>query len=141
MGMQVLVDTNVLLDYLLIREPYAKEAERIIKACQEQVISGSIAAHSITNIFYILRKVYTVDERKSILLDICKLFHVESIDVYKLQNALRNEKFSDFEDGLQEECAITGQVDYIVTRNVKDFESGSVPCITPDKMCEILKNV
>lgn len=138
MGMQVLVDTNVLLDYLLIREPYAKEAEMIIKACQEKVISGSIAAHSITNIFYILRKAYTVDERRSILLDICKLFHVESIDIYKLQNALKNERLSDFEDGLQEECAITSHADYIVTRNIKDFEHGSIPCITPDKMCKIL---
>ncbi len=141
MVMRILVDTNVLLDYLLDREPYAKESKKIIRACQQKKLSGYIAAHSITNIFYILRKNYTVEERRMILLDICSLFTVEGIDIYKLQNSLRNEVFSDFEDSLQEECAIASHADYIVTRNIKDFEKGVVPCIMPDKMCEIISNL
>lgn len=52
MAMRVLVDTNVILDYLLKREPYDEYAEKILMTCQQKKISGCIAAHSITNILY-----------------------------------------------------------------------------------------
>lgn len=50
---RILVDTNVLLDYLLIREPFYKDAEKIVHACVEGKVKGCIAAHSISNMFYI----------------------------------------------------------------------------------------
>ncbi len=117
MALRILVDTNILLDYLLEREPYEEPARVIIKSCQKKMIDGCIAAHSITNIFYILRKNYSIEEHKGILLDICKIFYVEGIDVYKLRSALVNEDILDFEDCLQVECAKNFYVDYIVSRN------------------------
>ncbi len=65
--MKVLIDTNILLDYLLKREPYRLDSEIIVKACKDNKICGYMAAHSVINIFYILRKVYNTKERKSIL--------------------------------------------------------------------------
>lgn len=56
MELRILIDTNIILDYLLERQPYEKPARAIIKFCQQKTIEGCVAAHSITNIFYILRK-------------------------------------------------------------------------------------
>lgn len=139
MGLRILVDTNIFLDYLLEREPYEKMARVIIKACQQGIISGCIAAHSVTNIFYILRKNFSLEERREILLDICKIFSVEGIDTDKLQNALRNEKFLDFEDCLQMECAKSFHADYIVSRNPADFKNSEIKCIGPDEIYEMIK--
>lgn len=139
MTIRVLVDTNILLDYLLKREPYEVSAAKIIKACQEKKIIGCIAAHSITNIFYILRKDFSSRERRKILLNLCRLFYVESIDSYKLISALQKEYFKDFEDCLQLECGIAFRADYIVTRNIADFNNNDVTAISPDEFCSLLE--
>ena len=49
--MKVLIDTNILLDYLLKREPYRLDSEIIVKACKDNKICGYMAAHSVINIF------------------------------------------------------------------------------------------
>lgn len=68
-------------------------------------------------------------------MDICRLFAVEGIDLFKLKNALENEVFDDFEDCLQFECAKSFQADYIVTRNIDDFLNSSISCLTPEQLC------
>ena len=133
MAVRVLVDTNVLLDYLLWREPYADDAREIIVACKQKRIAGCIAAHTVSNMFFILRKTYSVSERRNILKDICKLFEVEGIDRTKVLQALNNE---DFEDCLQMECAKTFRADCIVSRNIADFSNSEVECITPEDFCK-----
>lgn len=138
--MQVLIDTNVILDYVLNRQEYGEQARKIVIACEEGQISGCIAAHTVSNMFYILRKAYTIAERREILLAVCTLFNIEGVDTDKIQNALKNEKFSDFEDCLQMECAKGCHADYIVTRNMSDFAGSDVPCIEPEQMCEILEH-
>ncbi|GHU61599.1 DNA-binding protein [Clostridia bacterium] len=111
--MRLLIDTNVLLDYLAKREPFLKSAEAIVDACATGKVDGSIAAHSFSNIFYILRNVFRVDERKKLLLDLCVLFTVEGINQQTIETSLRNNYFDDFEDCLQMECAIS----IFVTKN------------------------
>ena len=140
MELRILVDTNILLDYLLDREPHEKSARTILKACQQKKMEGCVAAHSITNIFYILRKNFSIEERRDILLDICKIFYVEGIDVKKLRYALANEDFLDFEDCLQMECAKSFHADYIVSRNLEDFKSSDIPCVDADEMCRIIES-
>lgn len=133
--MRVLVDTNVILDYLLERKPYAENAEKIVVACKQKRIMGCIAAHSVSNMFFILRKVYSVNERRDILKDICKLFVVEGLDKDKVLRALENDEFKDFEDCLQMECAKSFCADYILSRNIEDFSRSEIECIMPDEFC------
>jgi predicted nucleic-acid-binding protein len=71
--MNILVDTNILLDFLEDREPFNEAADRLFKQCEENRINGYIAVHSIPNIFYVLRKDYTVNERKDMLVGICEI--------------------------------------------------------------------
>lgn len=101
MAGKILIDTNVLLDYLLEREPFFEDAKKVIMLCTEGNTKGCIAAHSISNMFFILRKDYTAKERREILSSLCTIFDVEGIDKAKLLSGLANEDFSGFEDCLQ----------------------------------------
>ena len=136
--MKILIDTNILLDVIVKREPYFTDSEKIISMCVENKINGCIASHSVINIFYILRKSHTSKERRKILLDLCKIFDVINIDKHKMINALENERFDDMEDCLQSECANSYQANYIITRNVKDFSESKILAIEPKKFIELL---
>ena len=136
-----MIDTNVLADVLLGRDPYYDIAYNILTLCANKKVYGYIAAHSIPNLFYILRKSMTKEERRAALKDICRIVKVEGIDSFKIISALDNEDFSDFEDCLQEECAASVSADYIVTRNTKDFASSRVPAILPGEFLERCKEL
>lgn len=128
---RILVDTNVLLDYLLTRELFYEDAEKIIHACVDGKVKGCIAAHSISNMFFILRKDYNAEERREVLLNLCRIFDVEGIDKAKLLSGLQNGCFPDFEDCLQMECAKAYKAEYIVTRNIDDYKASEIKAILP----------
>lgn len=135
--MKVLIDTNVLIDFILMREPYASNAEKILLQCKNQTITGCVAAHFIMNIFYILRKEYTQQERRLILLNIRQILTVVGITKDNIENFLKNEEFTDMEDCLQMECTINFDVEYIITRNIKDFKESCIPAIEPQEFLKI----
>ena len=89
--------------------------------------------NGLSNMFFILRKDYTPEERGEILSGLCTVFDVEGIDKAKLLSGLANEEFSDFEDCLQMECAKSHGADYIVTRNVSDYSASDIKAIMPSE--------
>ena len=137
MANKILIDTNVLIDYLLEREPFFEDAKEVILSCADGKVKGCIAAHSISNMFFILRKDYSAKERREVLSNLCSIFDVEGIDKAKLLAGLSNEDFSDFEDCLQMECAKSYGADYIVTRNVSDYATSEVNAIMPKDYLEL----
>lgn len=139
MGNRILVDTNVLLDYLLTREPFYEDAKEVVISCVDGRTKGCIAAHSISNMFYVLRKDFSVKERREVLFNLCSIFDVEGIDKVKLLEGLQNEEFSDFEDCLQMECAKAYGAEYIVTRNIDDYKVSEVKPILPGDYIELHK--
>ena len=134
--MRVLIDTNIMLDVLMGRQPYFDLADRIIRLCADQRIEGYMAAHSIPNMFYILRKSMSDEDRRDVLKSLCQILKVEGIDSIKVLSAINNQNFSDLEDCLQEECAVEISADYIVTRNIKDSTASRVPAVLPDVFLE-----
>lgn len=138
--MRALIDTNILADLLLGRDPYYDIANNILTLCANKKVSGYVAAHSIPNLFYILRNSMSKEERRVALMDICQIVKLEGIDSFKILSALDNESFSDFEDCLQEECAVAVSADYIITRNLKDLVSSRVPAILPNEFVEKLES-
>jgi len=136
--MKVLIDTNVIMDVLVGREPFLEMSRYVVNLCDNCVIEGFLAAHSITNLFYMLRKYYPSDECHDILLDIFDIFSVIGIDETKLKTALQNKEFKDFEDCLQVECGREVDVDYIITRDTKDFSKSDIPCITPTEFHDMI---
>jgi predicted nucleic acid-binding protein len=130
--MVALIDTNVIMDALIDREPFAAKAREILAHCSQGKFCGYFAGHTIPNIFYILRKDYSSAERKDMLIGVCRAMDVVGIDKSILMNALTNEYFDDVEDGLQAECAASVGADYIVTRNTADFSTSPIPAILPE---------
>lgn len=136
--MTILVDTNVVLDLLLKREPYSIAARTIITKCAERDIIGYLAAHSIPNLFYILRKDYSQEERRKFIRNLCDIFRISDLNAEKIISAIYNDGFTDFEDCLQEECAVEAMADYIVTRNPEDYKKSRVKVIEPDEFVKLL---
>ena len=131
--MRALIDTNVLIDYVQQRPPYYANAYKIVNACDKSLFEGCIAAHSVPDIHYILRKLLPADERREALRILCGIFEVIQLDKGKLLSALADADFTDFEDCLQSLCASEFHADYIFTRNPKDFARSDIPAITPDE--------
>jgi hypothetical protein len=92
----------------------------------------NVASHSITNIFYILRKQFSPHERKRMLLGLCDFIEIAGVQKRQLIDALDNETFDDLEDCLQTECAKAVNADYIITRNIDDFTGSSIPAVLPE---------
>lgn len=134
----LLLDTNVLLDVILQRKPFEQHSLEVFRQCIFQKHKGIIAAHSITNMFYILRKYFSPEDLRSLLLKLTEQFEIAGIDKKKLAHGLQNINFSDFEDSLQDFCAEEWCADYIITRNTKDFACSSVPAITPEEFLKMI---
>ena len=94
--MKVLIDTNVIMDALVGREPFFEKSQYAVNLCGDRIISGGLAAHTITNLFYVLRKYFDNDKCRDMLLDLFTVFQIEEIDTDKLKNALNNRDFKDF---------------------------------------------
>jgi predicted nucleic acid-binding protein len=135
----VLIDTDVLLDFLIDRNPFTKNAKEIIKKAQDKTIGAFLAAHSITNIFYVLRKIYSPSERKQHLMKLCRFISVVEIGHEEILNALTSVEFDDIEDCLQAECAEIVDADYIVTRNIGDYVNSRIPAILPENLLKKLE--
>ena len=138
--MRVLIDTNILLDFLQRREPFYGDAEYILKECIEGNIEGYLTSHMLTDLFYILRKDFNVDERKRLLLMLCRRFHIIAEDKASMIAVLSGTGWDDLEDGLQMLCASLRKLDFIITRNIKDFRNSVVPAIMPDQFIIRYKN-
>ncbi len=135
--MVLLIDTNILLDVSLKREPFYKDSKDIFDYCVSKNVTGIISAHSITNLWYIMRKQYTKEQRRYFINSLFDYFELESIDKPKLFSAISREDFSDFEDCVQDECAVASGADFIITRNKSDFAGSKVKALTPKEAIEL----
>lgn len=139
--MKVLIDANVLLTYVTLREDtFSNEAAQIIDMCATGKIQGFIAFHTLSILWYVLRKV--PDEiRRDTIKQICEILDVAYTDKQAVLEAIGNVGFKDFEDNLQDCCAKSVGADYIVTANVNDFAGHSkVPAVAPDEFIKIVNS-
>ena len=129
-NIRVLVDTNVILDWIMVREPNSTNAKVIMEQCLFGQVQGYITSHSLTDIFYILRKDYSVEKRKQLLRLLCESMNVVPETRQTILQALNRGEWQDIEDALQMQCAKEVGVEYIVTQNLKDlFSSLFITCL------------
>lgn len=134
--MKILVDTNVIIDFLMTREPFYKASSEIIKKCANGELTGCIAFHSVPNLWYILRKI-PEGKRREWLTDICSFLEVVGTSHDEVIRAIGLNEFRDFEDCLQDKCAKSAGAEYIVTRNVGDFKNSDVQAVFPEDFIKI----
>ena len=73
----------------------------------------------------------------NVIIDICQCLYVEGTCHEEVIKAIKMAEFKDFEDCLQDRCAENIKAEYIITRNVKDFEGSTVQAVLPEKFLEI----
>ena len=137
MAMKVLLDTNIILDVLADRAPFAEDAATIFKLCETKQLTGVIYALSIPNIVYIMRKELKRDQIESVLQKLSALFEIADMKAEDLRKAASS-PVPDFEDALQCVCARRIRANYIVTRNLKDFMNSEVMAVKPSELIERL---
>lgn len=134
------VDTNVVLNWLIPTRDSHSEATSFMKEIFMGRVEGVVSSHSLTDIFYIVRKNYSIEERKNFLLLIASNFQIVPENQNDFFDVLNSPAFFDIEDGLQMRCAEKVIVDYIVTENLKDFSLSKVPAVdTASALQMILK--
>jgi predicted nucleic acid-binding protein len=129
--MNVLIDTNVVLDVLLKREPFREISSEILFMSENGIISGFVSASAITDIFYLVNKEHKDSEKSHEAIGkLCETVKIAGVDEKIIKNALAL-KWRDFEDCVQYSAATDSQADYIITRDASGFASGVIPPISP----------
>lgn len=137
-SMKVLIDTNIMIDALTNRDGRSGFSATVIDLCAKQVIDGYVALHSISNMYYILRKQYSDAERRTILKRYNEILKVAEVGNDVVDTAINNTAISDYEDALQYACAETVGAEYIVTRNIKDYGKAEIRAISPEELLKLL---
>lgn len=135
--MRVLLDTNVVLDSLLVRAPWNVDANEILRRAQPGVVDLAISALSVANIFYIGRKAVGVTRARQDVRRCLGAFEILAIDLQILSDADAI-LGPDFEDNVQIAAAVVARVDYIATRNPAHFSGSSIPAVTPQQLIAML---
>lgn len=134
-----LIDTNVIINFITKREdPYKNECFKIMQLCAENAFEGYIAFHSLSIIWYVIKKIETEAKARAWLSDLCDLLTVTGATQEQIKEAIKNQNFHDFEDCLQDECAVHVNAEYIVTCNTKDFKNAKTSVVTPDVFIKII---
>lgn len=139
-NMKVFLDTNILLDYLLKRQPFYESAKKVIEMCLYK-IDGFVTPHSLIDVFYMLseRTDATIEKSRETILKLRAVLYVIPENDDRVYMAAGNTDFADFEDSMQNESALFAGVDYIITRNKKDFEKATIPVLTTEEFIELTK--
>lgn len=134
---RILFDTNVILDVLLDRQPFAEASAAAWLAVESGIAEGMLAAHAVTTIHYLLRKEQGNVKAKRILSGILRVFEVAPVDGAVVNDALQL-AFSDFEDAVTASAARAAGCECIVTRDPKDYRGSPVRSLTPDAVIPLL---
>lgn len=135
--MRVLVDTNIILDDLLEREPFVRDAKALLQAIEDKQIQGYITATTLTDIFYIARKNKGIERARQDIFDLLALMQICTVDRSILETAILS-NLPDFEDAVQIACALNENLDAIITRDIQGFAGASLQILSAGELLERL---
>ncbi|MDR3238213.1 MAG: PIN domain-containing protein [Spirochaetia bacterium] len=128
----ILIDLNIILDYLQEREGYEKALDIIVQ-CWRKKVKGYVCAHEITTLSYFLTKMSkNRDKNIKIISTILELFEIIEINKPILKKALLS-NIGDYEDAVIVESAKEKRIDYIITKNTKDFKNSQIKILMPEE--------
>jgi predicted nucleic acid-binding protein len=131
--MKALIDTNVVLDALMSREPWRDGAERILLAAAEGRFQGYLSASAVTDVFYLLRKHLgsggEVRDAIGRLFQVVRVLDVTEADCL----AALDSAVEDYEDAVQAAAAARAGFDWVVTRDQSGFAGGGIRSAAPEE--------
>jgi predicted nucleic acid-binding protein len=135
---QVLFDVNIILDVLQEREAFYDFSARLLALAETGRIQGWLAAHSVTTLFYLVAKGRSPEQARVTLTSLLQFLKIAPVDQNTIEQAL-NLPYRDFEDAVQMMAALQIRADYLLTRNVKDYQPAPLEVIQPVELLAILQ--
>lgn len=136
--MKLLIDTNIVLDVLLKREPFYNNAIGVMNLAQYSNIQEYVSASAITDIYYIAYR--QIKDKKlvgELLGRLLKIVSVAAVSEKEIRKALEL-GWNDFEDAVQYSVAVLSEMEGIVTRNPKDYKEADIDIWLPEKLLQEL---
>jgi predicted nucleic acid-binding protein len=134
----VLIDLNILLDVLQKREPFYEISAALLATVETGRVKGYVAAHSVTTLFYLIRKDRSAAEARATITNLMQFIKIAPVDQSTIEQAL-NLDYGDYEDAVQMISAVQCKADYLITRNVKDYQPALLTVLKPVDFLGTLK--
>ncbi len=136
---KIFIDSDVILDLLAKREPFYPYAAELFSLVEKGKIKAYVSAIIITNLHYVLRKLTNKEQAIKSLQKLKLLVKILPVDEKIIDLALASE-FKDFEDSIQYYVAKENGIDFLLTRNKKDYKTADITILTPEEYLKLPKN-
>ncbi|ENU24954.1 hypothetical protein F993_00338 [Acinetobacter proteolyticus] len=130
MSERIFIDSDVILDVALARQPFVEASQSVLALCENRTFTGCISSNSVANIYYILRKLGGDEKARIFIKQLLKFFVIIPVDHIGITRAL-DSKFTDFEDAIQHFAALSFGCTMIVTRNIQDYKFAELKVVLP----------
>ncbi|MEH2442168.1 type II toxin-antitoxin system VapC family toxin [Nostoc sp.] len=134
--MKILLDTNIIVDDALEREPFLEVSEQVLVLVEQGQVEGYISASTFSDLYYIIRRARGREWTLTYLRQLVNFCQVASATI----NMALTVNFRDFEDAIQYSTAALNHLDAIITRNPRDFPVATPRIITPEELIQELTN-
>ena len=136
----IFLDTNIVIDFLADRKPFSLFAAKLFNFSILGKAKIYVSAVSYNNIYYILRQSHSSVETVKLLDELSEMTEIADVTKNIIRKSLKSD-FKDFEDAIQYNCALSlAKVDFIVTRDTKDFKKSALSIMTPEEAVGLLEN-
>lgn len=128
--MKLYLDSNVVLDFLLNRQPFAEAAIDLLAAAEEGRVILSVSSLTFITAHYVVSKAVGKTAATVALASLFSRITTLAVDTQVINQALQA-GMPDFEDAVQLFVALAAGVDAIVTRDPKGFPTQTLPILDP----------
>ena len=135
----IFIDSDVLIDIALDRHPHSGPASDLLDAIESGAETACIAWHSVSNLYYLVAPTRGGVSTREFILELTQLVGVATTDTEGIRYAAEL-PMADFEDAMQVAAARACEAQYIVTRNVRDYQQSPIRAISPqDALAELVQ--
>ena len=134
---KVFFDTNIMIDVIGRREQFCKPSMQIMSLADRGLIRIYVSALSYATASFVLGK---YNKGLDIISEFSKFMKITTatlVDSSMVEQSVKSD-FKDFEDAMQYFSAKHENVDYIITRNKKDFAVSDIPVFEPQEFVDYL---
>lgn len=136
--MEVLIDTNIILDWFLKRDQFYENSKAVLNKCWFGNIKSFITIHSLCDIYYLVGNKFPLEEKKKLIQFLLNRSEIIEENYNSVKAFIDYNFYDDLEDCLQIQSAQNLRLNYIITRNIKDFRYSTAQAVTPEQFLEMI---
>lgn len=136
--MEVLIDSNIILDWFLKHDQFYENSKAVLNKCWFGNIKSFITIHSLCDIYYLVGNKFPLEEKKKLIQFLLNRSEIIEENYNSVKAFIDYDFYDDLEDCLQIQSAQNLRLNYIITRNIKDFRYSTVQAVTPEQFLEMI---